>query len=540
MMRRNYFILAVFAIAGAFGCQAILGIDDTTFTNVASSEAGADAANDAPTGDASPPGDAATSASITLTPSLVRLSPGSSADVAVALERAGVTGNVTLQIEGLDGGVSAASIVIADETSTGTLHLTASASAAFGSQLVNVHPSIATIPDAPLTVLVPAPPGTVDDTFAGGEAAFASGGDANASGVAVGVQKNNSVVVAVVSGSGTGWVIVRLDPNGVLDSVFNANSAAVLPTTGSISDLVIGASDDIYAVGTSTPTQNQLTVVHLLADGTRDNLFGTNGVTVLDNVDFSQGSTGSGIAVQSDNRPIAVGATKQGASSAGLVVRFNKDGSRDDMFGNSGRQDFSDTQTLRRVAVTADDRIAAGGTDSNFMLTVHLLASGALDTSFSPTGAVDGTSVAMGGFDISVRPDAGYVVVGVDNQGIGGCAITQFALLGDASAEADETYPGTNNGRCGAVATQPDGKFLIVGGYGGSEDHTGFILRMVSLTTRDPSFNDAGGVIYAADHSITQTVPYRFFNDVTVGPDGRIVAVGMQMSAGVLVVRVWP
>ncbi|MGH7328909.1 MAG: hypothetical protein ACREJX_11225, partial [Polyangiaceae bacterium] len=284
MKRRNTLFLAVFAIAGAFGCQAILGIDDTTF------EKDAGSSSDAGSGDgASSDGNAATdssSPSVVLSPPSVRLLPGGSADVTVTIARGGVSGDVTISANDLDAGVGIASIAIPDGQSQGTLHVTASPSAVPGAQDVAiVQASLPANNVAPLTVAIVGAPGTIDESFANGEAAFTPG-DAGlgATAVAVGIQSDGQIVLGIQPGSNSGWTVVRLTQAGDLDPTFDTNAASVMPADGALEDLVIGTHDDIFVAGTS---QNELTAVHLNADGTRDNSFGTNGVAKLDTVNFS-------------------------------------------------------------------------------------------------------------------------------------------------------------------------------------------------------------------------------------------------------------
>ncbi|MGH7281528.1 MAG: hypothetical protein ACRELY_08405, partial [Polyangiaceae bacterium] len=105
--------------------------------------------------------------------------------------------------------------------------------------------------------------------------------------------------------------------------------------------------------------------------------------------------------------------------------------------------------------------------------------------------------------------------------------------------ETDLGYPVTINASVGAVAVQPDARFLITGNGGGSFDHTTFLLRMLSPTIRDPSFNDAGGVVFFADHSMPSSIPYRYFYALAFAPDGRVVVGGNQQNSGILVMRIW-
>jgi uncharacterized delta-60 repeat protein len=541
--RRNAFFSSLFLIAGAFGCQAILGIDDTSF------EPDSGLVGDGGSGDASSSNDGALpsdagSPSLSISPTSVRVLPGASVDVAVTIVRGGVSGIVTVSADDLDAGVGIASTTIADGQSTGTLHVTVSPSSKPGSQdVATIHATLAGTSAVPLTIFVPGPPGTIDETFANGEAAFPLG-DAGITAQArgLGVQSDGKIVIGAEA-TGTvpdGWTIIRLDQTGAMDPTFNANALVATPSTGILAGVVVGPLDDIWVVGTSN---NQMTVVHLNADGTRDNKFGTLGIATLNPVDYSNGSTGASIAVQSDDRPIVVGVDRQG--NLGLVVRFTLDGLVDTTFGSSGRTLLDTFHFPANVRVLPDDSIVATGTDQSSgivrpVFVLRMTKGGAIDTTYGPNGYVDGTQSPWTGLAVGYLPDAGFVVVGADQGGqIQGTA-SEFPLAGgDASVETHVAAPVNLNTSITTIAVQPDNRFLITGNGGGSFDHTTFLLRMLSPTTPDPSFNDAGGVVFFADHSMPSSIPYRFFFATAFTPDGRIVAGGNQQNSGIFVVRVW-
>ena len=535
MTHRKTVFLAGFLIAGGLGCQAILGIDDTTF--VPSSGIANDAGNggtDAAAGDGGP-------TSLSLSSSFVRVVPGGSADVTVTIGRGGDTSNVVIGADDLDAGVAIAPLTIPSGASTGSLHVTVPASASAGAQdVATIHASLAGSPSAPLVVYVPGAPGTVDKTFADGEAIF---GGTSAIAVAVAVQSTGKVVVGAQPSGTSGWTIVRYDVDGNLDATFDANAAQTIPSGGQLSDLALGPDDDIFAAGSNG---SQLAVYHLSSDGTRDNTFGTLGVASLSNVNFSQGSNGLGVAVQSDGRPVVVGTEGPSGSPTPIVVRFAKNGAWDDTFGGSGRAALTTSQTLTGIAVLPDDRIAASGTDSATLpfdlIAAHFTKDGAPDTSFSATGFVrSGTGNEWNGNDIAIGPDAGYVVVGTDEGNAGlGCVVGQFPATGDAGVFALMTGPGATKDSCTAAVTQTDGRFLVSGFGGANQQNWAYVERMISPTTLDPSFNGGSGVVFFADHALNPSVAFRSIHDVAIAPDGRIVAVGGQDSSGALVVRIWP
>ncbi|MGH7282025.1 MAG: hypothetical protein ACRELY_10910, partial [Polyangiaceae bacterium] len=418
--RRNTLFLAAFLIAGAFGCQAILGIDDTTF--VPDSGLGEDGPinndSDGGGGDASNASDAS-SPSLSLSTTNARVLPGASTDVGVTIVRAGISGDVTISAGDLDAGVGIAPIHIADGTNTGTLHVTVSPASKPGSlDVASIHASLAGAAAVPLTIAIPGPPGTVDESFANGEAALALGDAGFAATVrGIGVQSDGKVVIgAAAYGPGpSGWVIARLDQNGALDDTFDDNALVATPQSGGVSGLVVGPLDDVWVVGTSN---NQITVVHLNADGTRDNKFGTLGIATTSLVQFSNGSQGESIAVQSDDKPIVVGIDREG--NIGVVVRFGLDGDLDNTFGSSGRTELDNSHFPGSVKIFPDDSILATGTDDSSgivhpVFVMRMTKNGALDTTYTPTGYAD--SVVMNHANsqaIADVPDAGFVVVGSD------------------------------------------------------------------------------------------------------------------------------
>ncbi|HEX7664055.1 MAG TPA: hypothetical protein VF407_06090 [Polyangiaceae bacterium] len=536
MSRTKRLFLAGITTAFAAGCQAILGIDDTTFVpEGADATDGTDGATTSDGGTDGSNGDGGTtdsgSPSFTLSSAIVRVTPGSTADVAIALNRAGLTGDVTFDVEGLDGGVTAAPVTIADGSSSGSIHVVVPSSTPAGTDvLTSVHASFGA--SRPLEIVAPGPSGTLDTSFANGEAAFTLGdAGTGATAVAVGVQKDGRVVLgARVTGSQQGWAVVRFDPQGVLDPTFDTNAAAAMPTSGILNDLALGPAGDVYALGTAN---DQMTIVHLNADGTRDNLFGTNGIASLNPVNFSQGTTGTGVAVQSDGRAVAVGADKR-TSGSSVVLRFAKDGTVDGTFA----QVTVSSETLARIHALPDDSLVAAGADSTSGGAQLLLL---VPKNGGSSVAHLGTSPAHSAADVAAIGDAGYVTVGRNFSAQGICEITIFPFdAGASTSGVGLSQPVGNNAYCSAVVAEADGRYVFAGNGGGSFDHTGFVRRMIPPTTLDPTFADGGGVVFYADHSTPSSIPYRTFNALAIAPDGRIVAAGNQNNAGILVVRIWP
>ncbi len=143
-------------------------------------------------------------------------------------------------------------------------------------------------------------------------------------------------------GSQTFFALTRYNQNGIIDSTFGING---------VDTTAIGYSDDkaysaliqpdgkIIAAGYAT--ENYLHVFALVRynkDGSRDNTFGTNGI-VTTAVDKSDDKIFS-IAIQQDGKIVATGTSYEGINNQNVYVfalaRYNPDGSLDNTFGTNG------------------------------------------------------------------------------------------------------------------------------------------------------------------------------------------------------------
>ena len=143
-------------------------------------------------------------------------------------------------------------------------------------------------------------------------------------------------------GSQTFFALTRYNQNGIIDSTFGING---------VDTTAIGYSDDkaysaliqpdgkIIAAGYAT--ENYLHVFSLVRynkDGSRDNTFGINGI-VTTAVDKSDDKIFS-IAIQQDGKIVAAGTSYEGINNQNVYVlalaRYNPDGSLDNTFGTNG------------------------------------------------------------------------------------------------------------------------------------------------------------------------------------------------------------
>lgn len=165
--------LAVLVLLGT-GCVQVLGIGDDEPAAPDASVTVIDASPEVP--DAMPLPDAAPG-TLGVTVDEATLRRGTSTTVEVTLARgAGVTGAATITVSGLPTGVTVQPLTIAEGASSGTLNLTASASATIGEDSATITATVADIEGtAQLTVRVRPQPGTLDPEFGSGGVVSAAG-----------------------------------------------------------------------------------------------------------------------------------------------------------------------------------------------------------------------------------------------------------------------------------------------------------------------------------------------------------------------------
>ncbi len=530
---------ALSIFAGAFGCQAILGIDDTSFdgADAASANDASDAANsDSANGDSSP------GVSLSLAAANAHLVRGATLDLVVTLSGSSPA-DAVVTATGLPSGVTASPLTIAKGTATGTLHFAATTSATLGAANVVVASSITN--SAPLDLLVADPSGTLDVTFDDdGIKLFGDvdGGYGNTA-LAVAVQSDGHIVVGGNPSDNLGWQVTRLSATGVTDTAFTVNSFPNLPTSGVLTDLAVGPDDKITVVGASSSSP---VILRLNADGTADNSFNVTGTAIVnDNAYCQYACSLFGLALLSDGSAIVTGIANADVTASALVLHFLNNGSVDMAFAGGAGSHIGTTHTpLSHVTLDGAGRIVAGGDDGattpSHMLVLRMSTTGIVDPSFGDGGVVDVPSTASNhSFGIAAQGDAGYVLAGENVVGAGNSAIGFIHVDGsDAGSSLVNNLPFGTSGAYYGVATQDDGKILVVGqGVAGFASES-FVLRLLTISTSDPTFNDGGPITFYTGGMGTDP-PGIYLQRVLATHDGRILAVGSKTGTGTVVMRFW-
>ncbi|MET9378325.1 calcium-binding protein [Streptomyces sp. NPDC002992] len=245
------------------------------------------------------------------------------------------------------------------------------------------------------------------------------GGDV-AQGVAL--QQNGAIVVAGTSESSEGGFFVtvaRYHPDGTPDLGFGGDGRVV-------TDFGTGGADDGTSVAVQPDglivvagqSAGDFALARYNPDGTLDTGFGTDGRVTAD---FDGGADAArSLAVQADGRIVAAGHHGAGPNYDFAVARYTTDGSLDTTFSADGRAtvDFGATDMAHGVAVHSDGRIVAAGASGNDFAVARLLADGAPDPAFSGDGRT--TTDFDGGGELAravvLQPD-GRIVAGGNRAG---------------------------------------------------------------------------------------------------------------------------
>ena len=178
------------------------------------------------------------------------------------------------------------------------------------------------------------------------------------------------VMVGTCNEFASPW-IARLNPDGSFDSDFG--------NAGVVDDLfedayvqfrqVTSLSDDcIVAIGCMELPPWSLILVKFLPDGTLDESFGTDGVSIVDLGDYVSILWGNGFTELPDGRLVAPGCGLARVTSA--VIMFNANGSLDTSFGNGGFAEIDlqpgGAEFFHSLVIQPDGKIVAvGGTSTD-------------------------------------------------------------------------------------------------------------------------------------------------------------------------------
>jgi uncharacterized delta-60 repeat protein len=379
------------------------------------------------------------------------------------------------------------------------------------------------------------PNGSLDTSFSGDGKQTTDFGATDDAATGVALQPDGRVVAVGATGDGAyvgDFALARYNANGSLDTSFSGDGKQTTGFAGpdGANGVALQADGKIVAVGeTSGEGGGDFALARYNANGSLDTSFSGDG---LQATDFYGVDRASGVALQADGKIVAVGTRSAGGVGAFALARYNPNGSLDANFSGDGKQTtgFGTLNPVASgVALQADGKIVAVGTTraSNTAAAEFALArfnpNGSLDASFSGDGL---QTTGFGGIDrangVALQANGKIVAVGTGHSDF---ALARYNANGslDTSFSGDglqRTDFGDFGDRASGVALQADGKIVVVGRAGGTDDFA--LARYNANGSLDTSFSGDG--LQTTGFGVGANVGA---NGVALQADGKIVAVGL-------------
>jgi uncharacterized delta-60 repeat protein len=360
------------------------------------------------------------------------------------------------------------------------------------------------------------------------------------------------------------FVVLKLFPNGVIDSSFGINGIASVDF-GDVSEygasIAIQNDGKLVVAGTQSIQQHGLiAVTRLNSDGTIDASFGTEGKVLFNPVAFSYFGWIQDMLIQPDGKILMTGYVFNGADKDMLLVRLNSDGSFDSSFGafevafpDDGTiifNQFYETEEFgNKVLLTQDSGIIVVMKSHVMPAVVKLKSDGSIDSTFGENGSVKfnmrinqfGGKIAGDGFSGALQSDGKILIIGYDdpNNATNKDDFGVFRLNTDGSL--DETfgdvgyqyidYAGGNDWGRDILVDEND-RVLLGGDFNvkiiSDGDIRMGVARLKSDGTIDNSF-DADGMSYSMQGKIGKSMAF--------SPDSALVIVGTSNNSGFYIAK---
>jgi uncharacterized delta-60 repeat protein len=402
--------------------------------------------------------------------------------------------------------------------------------------------------------------GDLDSTFGvNGIVAPFSDGDATD----IAVQQDGKILVCGYGGIGTdGFTVIRLNDSGSLDSTFGTNGISKT-TVGAGSNLhgkiAIQSDGKIVVAGTCATFDGywSCALLRLQENGDLDFTFGTAGKLVYSLTDPHQFSNYSeGIAIGTDQKiTTTVSTSIAPAISVFGVARFTSNGAFDNTFGSNGivltpigNQYASPTC----IQVQPDGKTVVGGgsystTDCSFAI-ARYNANGSLDNNFNGDGKDTiyfyNTNIYNSGsfaYDLIIQPDGKIVLAGetgLSNDTTGYVAIAKYNSDGTLDnnfgigGKKSLLIPGFSRVPVFSAINQSDGKIVLAGYCSPSSfnvKNTIMVMRVLQDGNLDSSFGNNGVVVTSLLKS--------YILSIAMDKQQRIVGAGYSYELGFIALR---
>lgn len=319
------------------------------------------------------------------------------------------------------------------------------------------------------------------------------------------IQQNGSILVGAYGSVGD-IIVARYLTNGDIDTSFGAGNGFIvidlgIAETGSV--IAVQEDGKIIVIGNTSVNGR---IVRLNPNGALDTSFGANGIVAPAftgiNVAFTD------IKIQYDGKLIVGGYIANPAPERFVVARFYPDGSFDTSFGTNHGYTITTIQNSARalsLAVQADGKAVLSGESAGSIAVARYVSSGFIDNSFGTNGiAVVQTGTSNQSLDVVIQADGKIVVVGAGTvSGADQCMVVRF--LSDGSL--DQSF-----GANGFVVNRILGN-SVNSLRGVALDSFG---NIVAAGVTGAALFDAGVVRYRVDSlktsNVSQTAWQRYYN----------------------------
>jgi uncharacterized delta-60 repeat protein len=338
---------------------------------------------------------------------------------------------------------------------------------------------------------------SLPDGTADGVSSINFGLGSNEEANAVVIQPDGKILSAGYANFGTtfdDFAIVRYNSDLTVDTSFGAGGKVrdtVSVFNDAVTALVLQPDGKLVAAGYSSgDTFYDFAVVRYNSDGTRDNTFGSGGMTTTS---FGVDSDVKAVVLQPDGKIVVTGNTIDRPGDDDIaIVRFNANGSLDTSFGTNGKITASlspSAFTASDLVILPDGKLVVAGESAGRVTVVRYNADGSLDTSFGTNGTAT-TSVGSPSFvrALVLQPDGKLVTgeivrvgltyeFGLERFNVNGSLDTSFGSGGRTkTAIASPSFAWLE-----ALALQPDGDIVAAGWVrNGSQDD--FVLARYDVT----------------------------------------------------------
>lgn len=299
--------------------------------------------------------------------------------------------------------------------------------------------------------------------------------------------------------------LVRINPNGSIDTTFRPRQAPDYPVTG----LFIQNDGKIVIAGTFSNVNNvrRAGLARLHANGDLDvTYFSRTGPSNIVDV----------VLPQPDGKVLLGGIfMSYSDSSSRGIARIHENGTLDASF-NTTLRPYSQ---INAIVLQPDGKLLIGGKFTHFAETTRygiarLHPNGALDTSFNPGNAI--TSNVVNGFvkAMVLQPDGKLVIAGDFNSYNGMPSKSVLRLHADGSLDSTFESDLAQNVFVKLMLRLPDGKLLI-----STDSGTDRLMRLHANGSRDTSF-------------LANAFASNLIVALTLQPDGKILIGGNFNSFG--------